>query len=611
MTLLFVVAFLSTPVFGATISITGTVNALDGTVVEGASVWLAQQDQIRRTQTDVEGRFRFENADVGEAQVVAYKEGFALGGRSDFAWEEVELALELPPAGLLSLRLLNREHQPLPGGRIQSMRISDKFTVPVEELVEEGFPPLRSGDDGILAIPLLPKGGFLQFIVTHLDHADVYVPYLPEGRENHDVMLHPGVELRGRVTHTGQGVGGASVSVFRKALGGRTEYAHVTADPEGFYAARVPPGTYYVDLRHPDYATPAPPQAILEAESGEPAVLDLELAEKRTIEGSLLFPDGSPCPGAPFLHRVQGFVVSEGYTGQDGNFSITVSGKPGVLNVTPPPGFLPDFVQDIHVDMGEKKHLRLPPLSLKELPTIRGTIRDDKGEPVAGAFLSSRNLSRPVWAIAGEDGAFEIRLNYTPKESEVQLRVEHPLRFLRRDFKANLNKPKALKVKMKKYEPDSTPPPPERGWNHLEPLMGKPAPSIECDTWFNTQPLALDALRGKVVVLTFWGGFDESPYGKNRIEELRALHDLLRGVEDVIFLAVHDGTSDPGDVETYVHRFGITFPAGRDAEPFKTFVGYGINFIPQTVLIDKEGVFRFYQVEGRLLELIKLLRRRG
>jgi len=37
---------------------------------------------------------------------------------------------------------------------------------------------------------------------------------------------------------------------------------------------------------------------------------------------------------------------------------------------------------------------------------------------------------------------------------------------------------------------------------------GKPAPAIEADGWMNTpdnQPLDLTALKGKVVVIDFWG----------------------------------------------------------------------------------------------------------
>jgi len=35
--------------------------------------------------------------------------------------------------------------------------------------------------------------------------------------------------------------------------------------------------------------------------------------------------------------------------------------------------------------------------------------------------------------------------------------------------------------------------------------VGKEAPEISAKKWFNTEPLTLAALRGKVVLLEFWG----------------------------------------------------------------------------------------------------------
>lgn len=35
-------------------------------------------------------------------------------------------------------------------------------------------------------------------------------------------------------------------------------------------------------------------------------------------------------------------------------------------------------------------------------------------------------------------------------------------------------------------------------------LVGKPAPEITSDTWLHSEPLDLEGLRGKVVLLEFW-----------------------------------------------------------------------------------------------------------
>ena len=99
--------------------------------------------------------------------------------------------------------------------------------------------------------------------------------------------------------------------------------------------------------------------------------------------------------------------------------------------------------------------------------------------------------------------------------------------------------------------------------------------------------------------------------GRYHIEELRALHHLLSDVDDVAFISVHDAGKETEEVRQYIRDFDISFPVGYDADPFLTFDIYNTNFIPQTVLIDKKGVLRHYHTEGRLLELIKDLRRRN
>jgi hypothetical protein len=39
----------------------------------------------------------------------------------------------------------------------------------------------------------------------------------------------------------------------------------------------------------------------------------------------------------------------------------------------------------------------------------------------------------------------------------------------------------------------------------LDAIQGKPAPDLEIKEWFNGKPLKLKDLRGKVIMLDFWG----------------------------------------------------------------------------------------------------------
>src|SRR5690606_2883018 len=96
-------------------------------------------------------------------------------------------------------------------------------------------------------------------------------------------------------------------------------------------------------------------------------------------------------------------------------------------------------------------------------------------------------------------------------------------------------------------------------------LMDKPAPALEGSDWFNGDPQKVEQLKGKVVVLHFWAGFDDSIPGLRRLDEVRTLHALLRDLEDVIFIGVHDASGTAEDVLEYVNRYKVEFPTFRDA----------------------------------------------
>jgi len=263
------------------------------------------------------------------------------------------------------------------------------------------------------------------------------------------------------------------------------------------------------------------------------------------------------------------------------------------------------------VSLGEVREVAIDTVKLKALPRIKGKVLFPEGEPPTRVYLKSLDLPLPIHDLTTEEGKFEIQFFYQPEQKTVKFRLEHPYRLLRRDFVVNIEEPGEVELLLEPFEPNLERRPPELGRNNLEKLLGQDAPPIQCAEWFNSQPLTLGALRGKVVVLTFWGGFDDSIFARNRLMELCALYELYRNQEDVAVIAVHDASSETDEIEEYLVRYGIEFPVGKDDDPFVSFVNYGINFIPQTVIIDKQGKVQSYQPEGRLLELVKALRRRS
>lgn len=595
------------PVSASTIS--GKVLGVDGEPIEDALVLLDQDRRVRDMTTGKDGAFRFENVTVDVMELIAWRPQYAVDGCTTVPINDMEVNLVLSKPASIHIRVINRDFMTVPGARITSMAVNDRFVVSVEDLVDKGFPLLRSNDEGLLDITCIPEGGFIRMTLAHHEYACSDVAYLPVDERRRDIVLYPGALLRGRVTADNKAVENARVSVFQKGVGGQRKFAEALTDPEGFYHLRAPGDQYLIAVRHPDYASPTPTVVDM-SDMEKPAVADIELKPPYIIRGSVRLPDGHACPGARLLFRIEDTIFEDTFSDSEGNFILRSGSANGVLRVIPPPGYMTKILAEIPVAMGDVREVTLDPIGLAQLPVVRGRARFPEGISPERLYVRSLDLPEPVHVLTDAEGVFELPFFYQPDQKQVTFRIEHPFRFLRRDFVINLEMPGEVEVVLEEFEPKLDRPPHQPGRNNLEPLLGKPAPVIQCAEWFNSQPLTLDALKGKVVVLTMWGGFDTSRFGMNRLAELRLLHDLYGSQGDVAVIGIHDASSEPDEIAEYLARYEITFPIGRDADPFVTFGNYNVNAIPQTVLIDKEGVLQYAETEGRILELIKALRRR-
>ncbi|MDY7100232.1 MAG: redoxin domain-containing protein [Actinomycetota bacterium] len=112
--------------------------------------------------------------------------------------------------------------------------------------------------------------------------------------------------------------------------------------------------------------------------------------------------------------------------------------------------------------------------------------------------------------------------------------------------------------------------------------------------WINTEPLSLDALRGKVVVLFFWAAGNALCHGD--LEELRELSD--RYPDELVVVGVHSpkfpGEGDHRRLTAELVRLGITGPVLDDPD-MVTWQQYGVQGWPYYVVVDPRG-----RVEGAI-----------
>lgn len=123
---------------------------------------------------------------------------------------------------------------------------------------------------------------------------------------------------------------------------------------------------------------------------------------------------------------------------------------------------------------------------------------------------------------------------------------------------------------------------------------GPPAPElIPGGEWFNSKPLTLQELRGKVVIVDFWtysciNCQRTFPYLKSWWEKYQDKGLVVIGVHSPEF----EFEKNPDNVKKAIEDFGISYPVMQDND-FKTWRAYQNRFWPAKYFIDKDGNIRY------------------
>jgi cytochrome c biogenesis protein CcmG/thiol:disulfide interchange protein DsbE len=126
--------------------------------------------------------------------------------------------------------------------------------------------------------------------------------------------------------------------------------------------------------------------------------------------------------------------------------------------------------------------------------------------------------------------------------------------------------------------------------------VGKPAALFTLRT-FAGDEVALERLRGQVVVLNFWASwcfpacYEEAPVLEAAWRKYRDEGLVVLGVD------IQD-TEVAG--KQFIQKFGLTFPNAPDPKG-KVSIDYGVYGVPETFVIDRKGMIRDKKV-GALTE---------
>ena len=134
-------------------------------------------------------------------------------------------------------------------------------------------------------------------------------------------------------------------------------------------------------------------------------------------------------------------------------------------------------------------------------------------------------------------------------------------------------------------------------------LIGKPAPKWGTLEWLNSQPLKLNTLEDKVVLIRWWT--ETCPFCAASAPALNEFHDTFKDKGLVVVGMYHSKPPGPrrqGALEKAVKRLGFEFPIALDMD-WGTLRRYWLakgrnRWTSVSFLIDKRGNIRYIHPGG-------------
>lgn len=122
------------------------------------------------------------------------------------------------------------------------------------------------------------------------------------------------------------------------------------------------------------------------------------------------------------------------------------------------------------------------------------------------------------------------------------------------------------------------------------PAVQAPAPEFTgIERWFNSAPLTMQGLKGRVVLVEFW------TYSCiNCIHVLPHVNQWHRKYRDqgLVVVGVHtpeyDEEHDAGRLQAAMKRYGVEYAVAQDND-YRTWNAWGNRFWPALYLVDRDG----------------------
>ena len=141
-------------------------------------------------------------------------------------------------------------------------------------------------------------------------------------------------------------------------------------------------------------------------------------------------------------------------------------------------------------------------------------------------------------------------------------------------------------------------------------FVGQMAPELKVGEWFNSEPLSLEGLRGKVVLLDFWAW--DCPECAQALPHITEWHSKYAD-QGLVIIGVHtpriEYEKDIGKLQETMAAKSIEYPVATDHE-YLTWLDYLNNAWPSHFVVDKQGVIQLSHTgTGRYAETEEVIQR--
>jgi peroxiredoxin len=140
-------------------------------------------------------------------------------------------------------------------------------------------------------------------------------------------------------------------------------------------------------------------------------------------------------------------------------------------------------------------------------------------------------------------------------------------------------------------------------------LIGNPAPSFSLSQVGAAGRVSTDNLKGKVVILDFWGTFCEPC--KKSFPKLQDLYAKYKPQLQIVGISEDD---EKDGIQDFINTYSAKFTIAWDGPDKGVAPKYNVSTMPSSYVIDKKGVVRYahsgyhdgeeVELEGEVKELL-------